>query len=191
MHQRDELNRKRRGPRGGFTLVEVIVSMLVLAVAGAGSLASLVSGMHVREVNRETALAQFAARSAMESLRLTSFRDIFATYNTSPGDDPGGAGSAPGEGFAVAGLDPQTGDPDGLVGRYVFPSIVGDDPEALRENVPDPTLGMPRDLFGDGLVDGADYRATYNLLPVRVVVEWRSAKGHDRSIQFETCLTQR
>jgi len=176
---------------GGFSIVEVMVGAAVLIIASAGGLRSMVDAMKVREVNRENSLAQLAARGAIESMRVTDFEDIFATFNTSGVDDPGGLNTAPGAGFAVMGLDTQGGDTDGLVGRIVFPVNPAGNGQTLFENFADATFGMPRDLTGDGAIDLDDHATDYRLLPVRAIVEWSSASGANRSLTFDTYLSER
>ena len=100
---------------------------------------------------------------------------IWALYNADPADDPGGAGTAPGAAFDVAGLAPQLGDPDGMVGQVVFPEVAG----ALREDVADERLGAPRDLNLDGAVDAANHAGDYRVLD-RVPVRFRCRCTRDR-----------
>ena len=177
--------------RAGFSLVEGALAMTLLLV-GAGSFsAALVLGVRVSDTNRESVQAQLAARGYLESVQMTTFSEIFATYNDSDADDPGVPGSAPGGSFEVSGLAVRAGDPDGMEGRILFPTIAGDPPEILRESTLDPNLGMPRDLTGEGAIDAADHAADYRLLPVRVVVEWTSSSGSDRSIGFQVMLAER
>ena len=105
-------------------------------------------------------------------------------------DDPGDPAIPDGPGFAVPGLQLLDADPDGMVGRYLFPNDPADAPELLRENVTDALFGMPRDLTGEGDVDGDDHALDYRLLPVAAVIEWRSSTGQNRILRFETCLTK-
>ena len=176
---------------GGFSLIESTVGMFILVVAACGLVSSLVGSAEVASSNRESSLAQLAARGELEALRSTEFSLVFSTFNETPADDPNGPGTARGAGFAVPGLDPQQGDPDGLPGRVVFPRLAGDAATLLKETVPDPTFSMPRDLNGDGLIDANDRSADYALLPVRVVIEWRGSGGSPRRIEFETLLANR
>jgi hypothetical protein len=85
--------------------------------------------------------------------------------------------------FSVA-----AGDLDGLVGEVVFPidPLTG----ALREDLDLPQLGMPRDLNGDLVIDGADRADDYILLPVLVRLRWESA-GRVRSHEVRTILSPR
>lgn len=182
---------RRRSARGGFTLVEGALAMTLLLVGAGAFSAALVLGVRISDTNRETVLAQMAARATIETVQMTTFSQIFATYNESAADDPDGPGTAPGSAFEVAGLTVRGGDADGMAGRIVFPVIVADPPEVLRETAVDPRLGMPRDLTGEGLLDGDDHALDYRLLPVLVVVEWTSAAGSDRSIEFQVLLAER
>ena len=50
-------------------------------------------------------------------------------------------------------------------------------PWQLHEDMDLPALGFPRDLNGDGAIDGADHAGDYSILPVQVVVRWRAAGG--------------
>jgi hypothetical protein len=109
----------------------------------------------------------------MELMRSQPCSILFATYNTIAGDDPGGAGTAPGQNFTVPGLEPRDGDADGCVGRILFPTING----ALREDVVNSFLGMPRDLDGDVTIDGLSHNGDYILLPVHVRIEWKGVAG--------------
>jgi len=168
-----------------------MLGLMILTVGAGGSLTSVIASMRVGQINRETALAQLAARGAMEALLLTDFEEVFASYNETAADDGGLAQPAIGANFAIAGLSPQEGDPDGLPGRVVFPLMGGVPREQLREDVFDPFLGMPHDLNGDGAIDALDHSLDYVILPVRVVVEWKGAGGVERTMGFETFLTDR
>jgi len=170
--------------RAGFSIVEVMIVLTLLTV-GIGMFAgTLGSVMGLGPSLRESARAVESARSVIEGMRAQPFEQVWALYNTDPADDPGGAGTAPGAGFAVQGLAPVPGDADGLVGSVIFPEIGGE----LREDSPDSKLGMPRDLDLDGAVDAGNHAADYRVLPVLVRVEWKG-KGPARSIDLHTTLT--
>ncbi len=164
--------------RQGFTFVELMVGMTVLLVALL-ILSSVVSSMALQRAgNRETALAVAAVRDTLEDLLAEDFAQVFALYNSDPADDPGAAGSAPGQRFAVAGLDAAPDAPNGLQGEIVFPTAL--DPLLglqLREDVELRVLGMPRDLSGDNVVDERDHATGYFILPVQVRVRWIGPNG--------------
>jgi prepilin-type N-terminal cleavage/methylation domain-containing protein len=164
--------------RHGFTFIELAVGMTVLLVALL-ILSSVVSSMaKQRAVNRETSLAVSAARNMLETLRAEDFSDVYALYNSDPADDPLGAGTAPGNRFAVEDLLEAPDSPDTLEGEVVFPTAT--DPVEglqLREDVVDRALGMPRDLSGDNVTDAEDHSLDYFILPVQVRVRWTSPNG--------------
>lgn len=178
--------RKRARTRQGFTVFELLISMVVLLVAAGGAMGALSSTVVLSESTWETGVAYAAAQRALERLQGEGLSQVLARYNASTADDPP---NAPGPDFDVLGLAPRTDDPDGRVGRVVFPSVPGA-PTALREDALDPDFGLPRDLNGDGLVDGLDHAGDYDLLPVLIRIEWRSQSGN-RSVEVQTLLTAR
>ena len=153
--------------------------MTFMAVALGAVVSSLVASISLKNTNRESHVAMLAAESALERIRGETFANAFRMFNANPADDPGGAGTAPGNSFAVTGLSPRTGDADGRAGEIQFPG----DGNTLRENVVDAGLGMSRDLSGDGVVDNADHSGDYVVLPVRVRVQWQGETG-DRELEI-------
>jgi len=176
---------ERTPRRDGFTIVELLLVVSVLTTALLVLSLSMTSSMALKDTNRETALAADGAREVIERLQgHEDFSQVFALYNADPGDDPPGI-SAPGSTFRVWGLDPQLNDPDGMVGEIRFPVEEGG--LALREDLEDPSLGMPRDLNGDGDIDSLDHSLDYRLLPVQVQVRWTGRNG-PRGLTVETFL---
>lgn len=180
------------GGRHGFSMIELLLAISVLLVAVLALSRSLGTSMKLTEVNRETALATDGAREILERLQgVEDFRTLFALYNDDPTDDPGGVpGSAPGSGFAVSGLSPVAGDPDGLVGELVFPTLVGPNGLELHEDIADASLGMPRDLTGNGGIDGANHEGDYMLLPVAARMRWAGSSG-ERTLEVRTLIADR
>lgn len=165
----------RRVGRRGFTMLEITVSILILTVA-AYILSSTISASLSHTVSkREQATAVEAAMSTLESMRATSFLDLFVSYNANPDDDPLGPGTAPGPIFTAPGLDPIV-DEGGVirpVGRVILPEVDGQ----LREDAVLRALGMPRDLNGDTIVDRENHSDDCLVLPAIVRIEWRGRLG--------------
>jgi len=165
--------------------------MFVLLVALGVLSRSIGTAMTLTDVNRETLLAADAAREMLEVLQGDDdFPSLFARFNSDPDDDPGIAGSAPGNGFAVAGLDPADDDPDGLVGEILLPETPGPTGIELHEDLDDEHLGMPRDLDASGDVDGANHEEDYELLPVLLRLRWKGATGV-RVLELQTLVAER
>ena len=160
-----------------MTLIEVSMAIAILVTAVLGFSKTMVMIERAQQRTREVGLASQAARQILERIQSVAFVDAFRRFNGEPSDDPGGGGTAPGKNFAVPGLTAVPGDPDGLPGEILFPTPNGL-PGALRENVVDASLGMPRDLNGDLFINTtANYSTTYLILPVRVRVQWTSNAG--------------
>jgi hypothetical protein len=168
-----------------MTMIELVITVTFTAVALGAIVSTLTASIFLGTSNRESNLAMSAARSAIERVRGEPFAQAFASFNADPADDPGGAGTAPGNAFDVPGLSPRPGDPDGRVGEILFPG----DGLTLREDAVDALLGLPRDLSGDGVVDAADHAGDYTLLPVRVRLRWRGEAGN-RQVEYVTYIAE-
>jgi hypothetical protein len=187
-----------------MTLIEVIITLSILVVASSIFCQMLLAGRRMRQTNRENALAADAARVVVERMHNAPFLNVYRDYNEDPKDDPLGNGTGPGSTFAVEGLEPVDGSPHGHVGRIYLPSrsvevqadggagggklgaMGGGGAGAtviewhLREDIEDDSLGLPRDLNGNNIVDEADHSSDYILLPVRIRIEWRSGNATRR-----------
>jgi type II secretory pathway pseudopilin PulG len=164
----------RRGD-AGMTLIEIIIGLGVCVIAILGIMSALVAASRTDEATAEQVRALNGIRTTIEMMKQTSFREIWRRYNSNPADDPGGAGTAPGANFAIAGLRALPTDGDGMPGQIIFPELAGN----LSETVIDSLLGMPvaKDLNGDGDALDVNVNTTYLILPVRVVVDWTGARG--------------
>jgi hypothetical protein len=169
----------------GVTLLELAITVTFMTIAFGAVVSTLTASIFLSRSNSENHEAFLAACSVIERLRSTRFDQAFAAFNADPSDDPGGSGTAFGDAFDVTGLTPQADDVDGRVGEILFPG----GGFVLRENVVDARLGLPRDLDGDGAIDGADHADDYQLLPVVVRVSWRGESG-ERALEFTTLLAE-
>ncbi len=172
--------------RSGFSLVELLCALTVLLISVLGFTQAITASARTNQQTREKTLAMEAARRVIEEVESNVFAEDFWRYNQSPADDPSGVGTAQGGNFVVPGLCAMPGDPDGMVGEIVFPTRVGF-PGALREDVVNERLGMPRDLNGDDVIDAGNHAGDYRLLPLLVRVRWRGAAGN-ASVELRTIL---
>lgn len=181
----------RAESRAGFTILEVMIAITVLVGALLGFSQAILTSASSARNSHQVMIATEAARDMLEGLLTQAdgsyeFEELFAAFNSEPGDDPDGAGTAPGADFAVTGLDAVAGDVDGFPGKIIFPTM-GGAPGVLREDFVDPAWAMPRDLTGSGGWDGADHSLDYGLLPVLIRIEWRGGSSSDR-VELRTLL---
>ena len=73
--------------------------------------------------------------------------------------------------------------------QQVFGLKAGGNAWELREDCVDPSLGMPRDLNGDSMIDGADHARDYIVLPIKIRIEWDGRVG-SRSFEVYSILTE-
>lgn len=179
---------KKCGPAcaGGFTLLELVMAISLFSVVAAAMMACFSRCSTSDTFSNENITARSAATRIMDSIRdyaSSSFEDTFAYYNSHPYDDPDGYGTAAGGVFTVEELN----SPGVTASAQVqFPELEGH----LREDFDDPELGLPRDLNGDGIISDVPVDATYNLLPVRVVITWNGIGGQ-RTYSVVTVITRK
>jgi prepilin-type N-terminal cleavage/methylation domain-containing protein len=172
-------HRFTRHARRGFSLLEIAVTITIITVSLAMFAQTMASSKKLDPIASESAIAASAARTVLEEMKNQDFGQLYRLYNALPGDDPGGAGTAPGSTFTVADLTPLM--PGASVGTISFPTSSGQ----LREDMTDAQLGMPRDLDADGVVDDANHANDYLLLPIRIRIEWISKGTKNARRQFE------
>ncbi len=185
------VKRTAKGEREkGFTLLEIAMAISLLGTAILAAALQVATDAQVVQMNRETTLAMNVAREMVDrvknhqNLNTATYRDIFAAFNETTIDDPV---VAPGAHVAAQGLHVQAGDADGMVARVRFP-VDPNNPAVLREDIDDSVLGMPMDLNGDGLIDANDHSGDYVVLPFSVVVEWRTMRGANRSLELSAVV---
>jgi hypothetical protein len=164
-----------RRARRGHTLIEVTIAIGVLMVAVLAYSRSITGGLGSQRGLRERQIALNAARDMVESMRAQPFAELYQRYNSSDADDGALADPAPGPEFDVDGLDALPG--AGSVGRIEFPEAEVAGAWQLREDLDRPEFGLPYSLDGDAAIDAGDKSLTYQLLPVRVVLEWAGTGG--------------
>ncbi len=180
-------DRAGRSATAGFSVLEVLVASTVLVLALMGLLGALVSSDVLIATNQELSLAMEAARQQVETMNGRPLGEIVRSYNLSPEDDPGGAGSAPGAYFSVPGLIVDPYAPGGAHGEVRFPGS-GPGSQVVDETVPNPSWGTPRDLNGDGSATGTAVLPDFViLLPVTVRVRWLGRSGH-ASVEIHALL---
>lgn len=190
-HDEARPSRGRKAQRG-FSLLDVTITVSVLAVGLLAQASLTISSFSQTTLNKERRLAMEGVRDQLEVIKAMNLASVFAAYDESTAND---LMVAPGPHFDIRGLHPAPGDTDGHVGRVIFPvgappgTSESNDP-VLREDVSEPFMGMPFDLDGDGAIDSLPKDGKYIHLPVTVEVEWTGKIGR-QSMQITTWLTPR
>lgn len=73
--------RDRLPKRGGFTLIEVVIAMILLTIGLMTLLSVTLGGLVQREVTREFDIARNAAYTQMGDIRVQDFEDVFNDYH--------------------------------------------------------------------------------------------------------------
>lgn len=165
----------------GSTLIEVAIAASVMVIGLLGFMQVIAMSVGSSTANRHADLATQAAREVIEQVQAATFSTLHTTYGVPPG------GAVPGNAFDVPGLDPDPSDPDGRVGEIRLPVVATGGGVEVRENLQQPELGLPRDLNGDGNIDGLDHSADMQILPVLVRLRWRGSTGISR-MEFRTLV---
>ncbi len=161
----------------GFSLVEVMIATCVLTI---GLLALSSTSVVIHSLDR----ADEARRQA--TLGLQDVVERIKALSAGSIDNPGGwsqtitpalrAGGQIGPTFQVRGLDPWNGNP--TVGTV---QVITD--ETTTDAALGVTLGLPRDLNGDGDASDTDVSGDCTLLPVVVRARWGGSAGNREAVQ--------
>ncbi|MCB9913648.1 MAG: hypothetical protein H6828_00705 [Planctomycetes bacterium] len=164
--------RQGRGPRSGFTLVEIGLAMVILTVALMAMSASTVRTHALRRQNRERAVAQNAIRQVAEEIHALADRIRRTTAGSWSQDfvDALSPGGELGDTFAIGELNPQTG-------QLTVGSIQVIVDETQTDAALGVELGLPRDLDSDGAADNADVSASARILPIVLTARWHGVSG--------------
>lgn len=172
----------------GVSLVEVMISLLVVTVATYILTSTVMASVMNAGFKRERAAAAEALSNAIERIRACPPPDVFKLFNADPSDDPYGPGTGFGNRFEIPGLDPQF-DENGLalpVGEILLPGRG----TLLDESAKQPEFGLPRDLDGSMFIEAGDCSNRYVLLPLIVRARWKGRLGN-RRMEIATVVVDR
>jgi len=160
---------RRIPPReDGFTVLEAAVAMGMLAVALLSLWGTLVYCARSNVAAEQKKRAMNAAQAKIEELKSVPFATLVTEY---------GKGGTVGNLFHVRTLDDQQ---SGAEGQIVFYTDETD-------TKTDPTIGLPMDLNGDGDMGDKDVAGAYQLLPVKISIQWDGVLGRQR-VDLRTIL---
>lgn len=83
-------HRVNRGRRGGFTFIELMLVIFVLAAAGTGILGSFLSTHLLTQHGRDTMVAVEDLKDMMERIHATPFTDLLTDFPAGDADGPAG-----------------------------------------------------------------------------------------------------
>lgn len=173
----------RRRAEAGFSLIETMIVLGTVTLTILGVITAHITCARLGQTNHETQAAAQRVRSMMEEISATDVSEVPALYDHVPGNDPGGAGTAPGNNFFTSALSSNNSGTRGLIELPV--NNAGE----VREDLDMPALGMPRDLNGDGVIDSANHAADFHVLPVIARFRWGGISGN-RELRLMTILAR-
>lgn len=182
--------RVRAGHESGFSLVEMMVATVLLAIGGVGATGAIISSTSLNSQNREVGLATHGARRTIEWLDSLPYQEVLDRFVSPPSSDGEEEDVfAPPLAFSVDGLSPARDDPDQIVGAILLP-LGGARSAEVSLGGATAFSGEAWDLDLDGSVGSKD-RSTTNprILPVVVRVDWRGPAGTQR-IELRTVLVE-
>lgn len=170
----------------GFSLVEVMISLSIVAIALGLLVSSMLALTHSRRQANERHQVATVMSRALETLESLGPTNAWVGYAPALDGTPfPAAGGGAAEAFDILGLQ----DSDGAGGATVSVSFVVDETEN------DPELGMPRDLDGDGEISNtnvaaqdSDGKVVATILPVRLSANWRSFNGQIRTLTWSAMI---
>jgi hypothetical protein len=187
-----------RAPRGGFGLIEAVVSCALLVFALLGYVGGTLSGRSLAEEEGSRSAVLHAVTEFMETLRADPDWETLheRLLDRQQGDLPAAAKLAP---YAVlsdgrvawAANDyyaALTAAPLGLRCVVDVPAALSVDKTevVLREDAKLPSFMLPADLNGDGRISSAPC-TNYIALPVVVTFRW-TTRGGDRQLKLSAWL---
>jgi type II secretory pathway pseudopilin PulG len=192
----------------GLSLVELMIALVVFAIAMIALFSLIVSSSQVQQETREKALAYNTARLKIEEMRNATFAEVFMRYNavndalpavTGQPVDAGNRGPTntrePGEWFPIEGLNTVTSLGDSMVGKIDFPVVNNNLAEDITSPTSDPDLetqlGLPKDLNRNATSNETNVSTNYKILPVRVRVRWLGVGKKITTIYVTSLITEK
>ncbi len=144
----------------GMTLVEVVVSLAILAVVLLALISALMTACRLDELTRERTLAMNALLEMEEIMRAYNFSNLYDAYSQ---------GGFIGNQFTIEGLDGPAGAPAGAITFFTDETDASADAQMF---------GLPAlDLDADTLFDNVDVSSGHILLPIKLDATWVGVKG--------------
>jgi len=154
----------------GLTLVELMVSIAIVMIAVAGSIAAQISADRLVQTGRQTSAASSDLQSCMERMRLWSYSDLeLVLTHADAADAIGNDAFVPGPGGSTA---------DTAVRNYVTLLDSFDDLHLQNQIV---SVAFPNFVLGGAVPDP---------LEIRLTCTWSDHQGRNRQMQLSSLKTK-
>lgn len=187
---------RRQPAEGGFTLIEVLIGSVVIAIALMGHMASAFSEYKLARGEQARSEVLHVARQFIERMR--SDDDWPGLYDRLRAlqllsDTASAAGEHLNDGRRA--WPPHQYYPDFVLPEWMDSLVlvvdVPFDPAKVtdfREDLNQPRYGLPADLDGNGAIDAASRLGDYRALPVVLTFRWRPNGEAAHQMRFSTWL---
>ena len=186
--------RGRRRSTAGFTYLEVLCSVVFLALALLGHATSTITEHQMAEVGQARSEAVYTARQFVERVRADE--DFPGLLSRIAGLQLEGAVA----GVATLQDGRTTHSPSAYCPDFIAPAGLEslsvrveipfhpDETSVLREDHVHPDLDLPGDLNGDGLIDSTSRNEDYRALPVTFLFRWAVVGRPSAELRISTWL---
>ncbi|MCA8979456.1 MAG: prepilin-type N-terminal cleavage/methylation domain-containing protein [Planctomycetes bacterium] len=159
-----------RSKRAGLTLVELMVSITIVMIAVAGSIASQISADRLVQTGQQTSAASADLQSCMERLRLWSYSDLELVLR-----HPNAADAIGNDAFVP---DPPASTADTALTNYVALLDTYDDLHLQGQVI---SAAFPNFALGGAVPDP---------LEIRLTCRWTDHQGRGRQLQLSSLKTK-
>lgn len=181
--------RRSRRTESAFSLVEMLIAVSFLALGMLAHAATSVSSTSLMQSEARHSEALRTARHFTERLRSdVAWANLYVGLRQRFDASPATATAQLTDYFSDFIVPSELGDVRVLVEVPRSVSTTHPSGYVLRENVLDARFGLPYDLNGDGVVDGAVRDDDYTALPIVVTLQWQTAGDPAQRLRFSTWL---
>lgn len=168
--RREPASSGARRSKAGLTLVELMVSITIVMIAVAGSIAAQISADRLVQTGRQTSAASADLQGCMERLRLWSYSDLELVLRHPDADD------AIGDDDFVPDAPASTA--DNAVTNYVALLDSFDDVHLENQRI---SAAFPNFVLGGDVPDP---------LEIRLTCTWNDHQGRVRTLQLSSLKTK-
>lgn len=179
------------GPQDGFTYVECLITVAILAIALLAHASGALAGFSFANCEEGRSVALATQREFIERLRADEdWEGLYARLwaRVDPTTVPADRLYEPQEYYSDFVTPSELGTVRVRV-EVPYASTGPGEPLVLREDVLQPAFGLPYDLDGDGAIDAAERNTDYRALPIVLRFTWQPAGEVGQAMRTLTWLT--